>query len=111
MSLLTDIANDLDSVFFNTNDFAVSATLTIGVTDSTIKIILDQPFRGVDPTTGLEFTTHELEAVCKYSDVSGAGQGDTLTVSGTTYYIMGEAQKELSGDTCRIPLSKEALHG
>jgi len=74
---------DVDA-FFNTADFAVAATLTVGGTPSAINCIFDRSyldplgqFEGSAPTAWL--TTAVAGAVV---------QGDTLLVNATTYTVV-----------------------
>jgi len=88
MSFLTDMTTDL-SVFFNTDDFALSATFTkTGGSATTIKVLFDNAFNLINlGEVGLESTNPM--ASCKSSDVVGVAHADTLVVSGTTYKVVG----------------------
>ncbi len=71
---------DLD-VFFNTNDFAVSATLAGG---STIKVIFDR--NPEVALSGIEGAKIVVQA--KTSDVSALVAGSTMVIASVTYYIL-----------------------
>lgn len=112
MSLATQITSDISNVFLNTDEFAVSASYTpSGGSATAIKVIFDQPFAAVDPLTGLDVSSHEFEAVCRYSDVSAAGPGATLVISGTTYYVTNQPRRVQDGLVARLTLSTQAIHG
>ena len=83
VTLATQMATDL-SVFFNTDDFAVSATFTHGATVTTVKGLFDKDrdviFDGYESKAiTFEGKTSDLAAITKKTD--------TLVVSGTTYKI------------------------
>ena len=88
------------AIFFDTDDFASSATFTdvSAGTSSTIKGIFDK--ESVEQAGLIE----EVPVfTCKTSDVSSATFNDTLVINSTTYYI-----KELLPDgtgVTRITLS------
>jgi hypothetical protein len=100
MTLKADILTDLASVFMNTDEFADSATYTHGATVATIKGIFDDTFQVVE---GVESSGPSF--LCATADVSAAAHGDTIVVSGATYYIRG-IQPDGTGTTLLI-LSKE----
>jgi hypothetical protein len=89
------------AIFFDSDDFASSATFTAG-TSSTIKGIFDK--ESVEQAVGEAGLIEEVPMfTCKTSDVSNATFNDTLVIDSTTYYI-----KELLPDgtgVTRITLS------
>lgn len=113
MSAFTDQLNaDMTNVFFNTSEFGVAGTYTpSGGSAVVIGLILDQPFAAVDPLTGVQVESHDFEATCKASDVSAAGPGATIVISGVTYYVVSEPQNSIDGLHAVLGLSKEAIHG
>jgi hypothetical protein len=81
VSLDTDIAS------FYGDEFTVTATLTHGTTVTTISVIYDRA-GAVNVVGEIEVRNAAPTARCKTTDVSTAAKGDTLAISGTTYYIM-----------------------
>jgi hypothetical protein len=104
MTLAADMVTDL-STFFNTDDFAVSATLTVGSVVTTVNVIFSAPYSGMSPATGMIETT-KPEARCKTADVSGVVHGSTLVIGGMTYNVIGIQPSEDNRDTVLI-LSKD----
>ena len=102
MTLKADILTDLDTVFMNTDEFADTATFTHGGAPSSVKGIFDNEFITAQ---GVETLTPVFR--CATTDVSTAVHGDTLVISGTTYYIIG-IQPDGTGITLLI-LSREQL--
>lgn len=98
MTLADDLITDLDT-FFDTDEFAVVATLAGG---GTIRIILTPAFL---ETLGVE--NMELEIEAKYSDVSTLVQNSTLVIDGVTYYVMQTPIDD--NGIARIPLSKHEV--
>lgn len=96
MTFAEDLITDLDT-FFDTDEFAVVATLAGG---GTIRVILTPAFM---ETLGVE--NMELEIEAKYSDISALVQNSTLVIGGITYYVMQTPVNDGTG-TARIPLSK-----
>ena len=92
------------AIFFDSDDFASSATFTdvSAGTSSTIKGIFDK--ESVEQAVGEAAIIEEVPIfTCKTSDVSDATFNDTLVIDSTTYYI-----KELLPDgtgVTRITLS------
>ena len=78
---------DIRSIFFNTDEFGVQATVTPSGGDaSTINVIFDKP----DETLGLGeagITSHRPSITCKTSDISSLAHGDAVTVNSTNYTI------------------------
>ena len=104
MTLAADMVTDL-STFYDTDDFAVSATLTVGAAVTTINVIFSATFRGLNPASG-EIESTAPEARCKASDVSAAVHGSTLAISGTTYKVIGKQPTEDGLETILV-LSKD----
>lgn len=95
---------DLD-IFFATADFAKTATYTPAVGDAKpIPVVFDAPF-SLTSVQGIEYQSDKPAATCKTSDVSSAGEGDTLTIDGTVYKI-AEVQPDGTG-LSRLILSKD----
>jgi hypothetical protein len=100
MTLASDMITDLAN-FYSTDDFAVSATLTVGSTVTTIKVIFSAPFSAMSPASGRIETT-QPEARCKTSDVTTAVHGSTLAIGGVTYKVIGKQPQEDSLETVLI---------
>lgn len=68
------------------NEFADQATLTQGVTSTSIKVIFDRQYAG-----GLDINVEgrSLIALCKTSDVGTVRHGHTLTLATKVYTIVG----------------------
>lgn len=82
MTLAADILTDL-TAFFNTDEFAVSATYTpSGGAAKTIKVIWDKDDAALMGMSGTLITL-----IAKTSDVSAAKPKETVAIGGTTYKI------------------------
>lgn len=78
---------DIRAIYFNTDEFGVSATVTpsSGVA-STINVIFDKP----DETLGLGeagITSHRPSITCRTADISSLAHGDSVTVNSTNYTV------------------------
>lgn len=101
MSLGNLITSDLD-IFFSSDGFAVQATYEGRI----INVIFDSEYQALEMLGGgVGVESSSPSALCKTSDVSNAKHGDTLTISGTTYYVTG-VQPDGTGIT-RLLLSKD----
>lgn len=86
MSFQSDMTADL-AVFLA--DFGVSATYTpAGGAGAAISVLFDNEYAPMN-LGGVEVESLGPAAQCKTSDVSGAAHGDTLTIDGTRYSIIG----------------------
>lgn len=75
------------SVFYSTDVYGTSATYTHAGVAATIVVLFNRV--GATVRVGeIEVQTAAPTARCKTTDVSAAVRGDTLVISGTTYYIM-----------------------
>lgn len=90
--------------YFDAEVFGDSATYTHGATPATITVLLDAPTDAQNLATGEVEITAPV-AWARTADVSSASHGDTLVVSGTTYYIIG-VQPDGTGVT-RLILSED----
>ncbi|MBA7559895.1 hypothetical protein ES708_01513 [subsurface metagenome] len=106
MTLKADMLTDIDDVFLDEDDFAVSAVWTDAEEEEyTISGIFDAPSQQVNPATGLvETTAPQFETAV--ASVSGIARGDTLVIDGTTYYVLNH-QPDGAGMTTII-LSEDA---
>lgn len=76
------------AVFFDTDDFAVSATYTpAGGSASTISGIFDDEYEPIEVGGFVPVASSSPVFQCKTSDVSSAAEGDALTVNSTSYLI------------------------
>lgn len=98
MTLKADIVTDLTN-FFNTDEFADSATYTHAAVPATIKVIFDDDYQAVQ---GVE--SSGPVALAKTTDVSAAIHGDTLVINTVTWYVRGI---QPNGDTTLLILSRE----
>jgi len=80
------VSVDTDISTFYGDEWTSTATLTHGVTVSSISVIFDRA-GAVVQVGEMEVQTAAPLARCKTSDVSTAVRGDTLVVGGTTYYV------------------------
>tara|TARA_R100000388_G_C7216576_1_gene146476 strand:- start:610 stop:918 length:309 start_codon:yes stop_codon:yes gene_type:complete len=89
---------DVRSIYFNTDEFGVSATVTpSGGSASTINVIFDKP----DETLGLGeagITSHRPRITCRSADISSLAHGDSVVVNSTNYTI-AEILKDGTGIT------------
>ena len=92
-------------IFFNADDFASSALLTVGTTSTIILCIFDDAGT-VQNIGGVDVITTEISALCKTTDVAAAVQNSTLKVNGTTYSIT-QNLPQIDGTT-KLILSKDA---
>ena len=75
------------AIFFDVDDFGVTATYTRGATPSTVIGIFDNTYVTVD-IAEVGYASAEPEFLMQSSQVpSGAIPGDTLTVNATAYII------------------------
>lgn len=83
MTLKEDIASDLDSVFFNANEFATQATYSPASADDVeIEVIFNREYQAV---LGMEGYRYWIEA--KTADVEDCTPGESIVIDGTTYKI------------------------
>lgn len=75
------------AVFYDTDVFGTSAKYTHSTTVKQIVVIFDRA--GVVTQVGeIAVENAAPRARCKTADVSSAARGDTLLISGTTYYVI-----------------------
>jgi len=89
------------AVFFQVDDFGVSATLTINGTPSTVNVIFDAAY--FDPLGTFEGTAPT--AWLPAASAPGVVQGDTLLVNSTTYSIV-EVMPDGSGNVVQLRLRR-----
>ena len=93
MALSTNLATDLNDVFFSSDDFAVSATWTpSGEAAQTVKGIFDKEFIEVEIGDTI-VQERELTFTCQSSDLTSPAQiaeDDTLAIDSVTYVVIRE---------------------
>lgn len=85
MSFKDQITQDLDNVFFNTDEFAVSATFR---SESIIVDFKEKDDVIFDSDLGSDVSSSVPTALCKSADVADAEHGDELVIFGVAYYII-----------------------
>lgn len=97
--------SDIDNLLFT--DYAVDAVYTpAGGQAASIKVIFDNEFQAIEMLGGgVGFESTSPAALYKTASVSSAKHGDTLAISGKTYYITG-VQPDGTGIT-RLILSED----
>lgn len=85
--------DDLD-VFFDTDDFAVSATSGT----LTFPVLFDNESEIYDSYTGQVVTTSPVMR-CKTSDIATLKKGDTVTIGGVSYKIITPPKPDGTGIT------------
>jgi len=86
MTLLDIIAADLDAVFFNTNDYAVTATHV--PTGAPLRIIFDEQYQGIG-ADGMEIASSAPQARAMSADVVGFNTGDLITLGARVFVLAG----------------------
>jgi hypothetical protein len=71
------------AIFVEVDDFAVAATYNGG----TVNGIFDKEYLELDSGGSVAFAINQPRFVCRTSDVSDAADGDSITISGTSYVI------------------------
>jgi hypothetical protein len=105
MTLKTDILSDLDSVFFNNDEFSENLTYTpSGGKATTIKGIFTDPYEAVNPATH-EAETTAPTVLAMNADITGIAHGDIITRGSTAYEVIG-IQPDTHGTT-RLVLSED----
>jgi len=88
MTLKTQMESDLDSIFFNTDEFAKSVTyIPLGsILGETVKIIINASDESLqDPQPAADEMIIEVQE----SEVASPNaQGDTFTIDGETWYLI-----------------------
>lgn len=86
MTFSDDILTDLDT-FLDSGEFGVDITYNSG----TIKGIYDNAFVQ-DQQDDIGVETLNPQVIVKSSDVSGIAHGNTMTIGGSTYNVIGIQQ-------------------
>ncbi len=92
---------DLDA-FFATDAFAQTPTYTrLGYPPVQIPVIFDSEDSVAEGVGEPGMGVPSPQALCRTSDVENASRGDTLVISGTTYYVQ-EVRPDGTGITTLI---------
>lgn len=73
-------------ILFDTNGHAIDATLKIGMTQTSVKVIFDSPTQGVD-FYDTQIEDEHFYLTIKQSDLGAAKKGNQFIINGTTYAI------------------------
>ena len=75
-------------IFFNTDDFASSATYTVqGGSAATIKGIYDNGYNEVDLGGTVAVSSTDPQFTCRTDDVGSASEGDAIVINSTNYTV------------------------
>ena len=98
---------DLNTVFFNTDDFAVSAVITINGVAKTIKVIPVNFYQEVN-LFGETVQNNSIQFKCMASDIVGLrATRDTIVIDGVDY-VIDTPQPDITGITI-LPVTKVSL--
>jgi len=75
------------SIFFDTDEFADSVTITIGSSASTIKGIFDNEMTTIDVGDNAGISANQPKVTVKTSDISGADFGDPVSINSVSYTV------------------------
>ena len=75
------------SIFFDTDEFADSVTITIGGSASTIKGIFDNEMTTIDVGDNAGLTANQPKITVKTSDITNADFGDPVVINSTNYTV------------------------
>ena len=75
------------AIFFDTDEFADSITITIGGSASTIKGIFDNEMTTIDVGDNAGITANQPKITVKTSDVANADFGDPVVINSTNYTV------------------------
>lgn len=75
------------AIFFATDDFGTTATLSISGTETQVTGIFEEDFEAIDAGGMVAFAATSPSFHGRTSDLSAASEGDTLTISGVVYVI------------------------
>ena len=84
MAVETD---DDRAIFFALDDFGTEATLTIDGDATQVNGIFEDDYEEIEAGGGVSFAATSPTFHGRSSDLSAAGEGDTLTISGQNYVI------------------------
>ena len=75
------------AIFFDSNEFADSITITIGGSASTIKGIFDNEMTTIDVGDNAGISANQPKITVKTSDVANADFGDPVVINSTNYTV------------------------
>ena len=75
------------AIFFDSNEFADSITITIGGSASTIKGIFDNEMTTIDVGDNAGLTANQPKVTVKTSDITNADFGDPVVINSTNYTV------------------------
>ena len=75
------------AIFFDSNEFADSITITIGGSASTIKGIFDNEMTTIDVGDNAGITANQPKITVKTSDITNADFGDPVVINSTNYTV------------------------
>ena len=75
------------SIFFDTDEFADSVTITIGGSASTIKGIFDNEMTTIDVGDNAGITANQPKVTVKTSDITNADFGDPVVINSVNYTV------------------------
>ena len=75
------------SIFFDTDEFADSVTITIGGSASTIKGIFDNEMTTIDVGDNAGLTANQPKVTVKTSDITNADFGDPVVINSVNYTV------------------------
>lgn len=74
-------------LFFDEDDFATTATFTIGGMDVDVSGIYDNPQASRSVTDMLDITIPSPQFVCRTNDVTGVAEGDAVVINTINYVV------------------------
>lgn len=90
------------AIFFETDDFAVTATYTpAGGSPTSIKGIFDNEFYEADAGGSVTFAIEQPRFTCASSDVASAVEGEAIVINAVSYTI-NVVQRDGTGVTMLI---------
>ena len=75
------------SIFFDTDEFADSITITIGGSQTTIKGIFDNEQTQIEIGDNAGITANQPKITVKTSDITGADFGDPVVINTVNYTV------------------------
>ena len=75
------------SIFFDTDEFADSVTITIGGSASNIKGIFDNEMTTIDVGDNAGITANQPKVTVKTSDITNADFGDPVVINSVNYTV------------------------
>lgn len=75
------------NIFFNSDEFADTITITIGGTQTSIKGIFDNEMTTIDVGDNAGLTANQPKITVKTSDVTNADFGDPVVINSVNYTV------------------------